>query len=82
MKRLIFLFAALLVSTLTQAQIYQWKDQNGKTIISDKPPADAQAQRKDGGSAASSNSPASEQKSMAEQDIEFRKRRKDAQEKE
>jgi hypothetical protein len=83
MKRLVFLFAALLVSTLAQAQIYQWKDQDGKTIISDKPPTDGQAQRKYGGSIApaASDSPASEKKNIADQELDFQKRRKEAQEK-
>ncbi|MDR1163223.1 MAG: DUF4124 domain-containing protein [Candidatus Accumulibacter sp.] len=82
MKRFVFLFAALLVSALAQAQIYQWKDSSGKTIISDKPPTDAQQARKieGGASSANSSSSASENKSLAEQELEFRKRRKEAQE--
>ena len=83
MKRLTFLSIALLVSTLAQAQIYQWKDKDGRVVISDKPPTGAKVERKRGGDASSSSStPAPEQKSLSEQEMEFRKRRKEAQEKE
>ncbi|MDR2508196.1 MAG: DUF4124 domain-containing protein [Candidatus Accumulibacter sp.] len=83
MKRLIFLSITLLVSMLAQAQIYQWKDKDGRVVISDRPPIDAKAEQKRGsGVSSSSSSPAPEQKSLSEQEMEFRKRRKEAQEKE
>ena len=72
------LMTALCLALPASAQIYQWKDQNGKTVISDKPPADqTQAQR------VNTYGPSENKKqpTLAEREMEFRKRQKDAQEK-
>ena len=39
MKRFALMLFPLFLACAADAQIYQWKDSNGKTIISDKPPA-------------------------------------------
>ena len=82
MKRLILASASLIFAASAIAQIYQWKDANGKTIISDKPPVGhVKQQRKIDAPAAAPTSSANPQKSLAEQDLEFRKRQKDTQDK-
>ena len=79
MKRLALSVAALLATTAVSAQIYQWKDENGKTIISDKAPVGNVRQQKkiEPEAPATSTSP---QKTAADKDLEFRKRQKEAQE--
>ncbi len=79
MKRLALTVAALLAATTVSAQIYQWKDENGKTIISDKAPVGNVRQQKKIESGAPTTS-ASPQKTAADKDLEFRKRQKEAQE--
>ena len=73
------LAAALCLALPASAQIYQWKDQNGKTVISDKPPAGPVPLQKqiDSGTAAKTGS---KQPSLADREMEFRKRQKEAQE--
>ena len=82
MKRFAIAIAILLASVAANAQIYQWKDENGKTIISDKPPTgNTRTQRKieTESTSATASSP---QKTVADRDLEFRKRQKDSQDKE
>ena len=79
MKRLALAIAAFLVTTATSAQIYQWKDESGKTVISDKPPAGSASTVKKVGSAPSSSNP-SAQKSTTDRDMEMRKRQQETQE--
>ena len=79
MKRLALTVAALLAATAVSAQIYQWKDENGKTIISDKAPVGNVRQQKkiESDTPTTSGSP---QKTAADKDLEFRKRQKETQE--
>ena len=80
MKRLTLAVAALLVTTAMHAQIYQWKDENGKTVISDKPPAGAaRAPRKIETETPVAN--AAPQKTTADREMDFRKRQQESQEK-
>ena len=85
MKRIATTLAALFVVATAHAQIYQWKDASGKTVISDKPPAGQVKQTKKIDSAPSTTSsspdaaPAAEPKSLADRDLEYRKRQKEAQ---
>lgn len=80
MKLILPLACCLAVALPASAQVYQWKDASGRTVISDTPPP---------GSAKGSRPVASESvattggdaKSLAEKDMEFRKRRLDAKEK-
>ena len=76
---------ALLASSLiAHAQVYQWKDANGKTIVSDTPPpGGVKASRSFGGSPSMSiekpaaTSDANAPKSMADKDADFKKRQQD-----
>lgn len=80
MKRLTLAVAALLVTTAVHAQIYQWKDENGKTVISDKPPAGAaRTPRKIDAETPAAN--AAPQKTTADREMDFRKRQQESQEK-
>jgi hypothetical protein len=79
MKRFALGVAALLAATAVNAQIYQWKDENGKTVISDKPPVgNVRQQQRIASEPPATNAAA--QKTAADKELEFRKRQKDAQE--
>ena len=75
------IFVLLMLSTATsgvaQAQIYQWKDNNGRTVISDTPPP--------GGVRPSQKPNAAETnetgKTLAEREMEFKKRQLEKREK-
>jgi hypothetical protein len=79
------LFAALLVALPAGAQLYKWTDANGRVQYSDKPPpAGRPAERLTNSAISTVTSPASGgaqgapgQKSPAELEQEFRKRRAD-----
>ena len=86
-----FIFALFLASTAAslaaQAQTYQWKDGSGRTVISDTPPPGSIKDRRAIGerraavvSDKSEEKPAEVPKSMAEKDLEFRKRQQEARE--
>lgn len=80
MKCLALAIAALLANTLANAQIYQWKDANGKTVISDKPPVgNVRDERKIDAKAPPAS--ALQQKSVADQEMDFRKRQQETQDK-
>lgn len=76
MKSIPLAAAALIFATAVNAQIFQWKDENGKTIISDKPPSGNVSQQRK----IASDSPAATQKTSADRELEFRKRLKSSQE--
>lgn len=72
--------AALLASAPVLTQIYQWKDANGKTVISDKPPSgNVREERRIDAKEPVAN-PALQQ-SIADREMDFRKRQKESQEK-
>lgn len=79
MRRFALLVAALFLAPSAGAQIYQWKDESGKTVISDKPPVGYVRQQKtvDSGTQAQNGQ---KQKSLADREMEFRKRQKESQE--
>ena len=77
MKRLALALAAFSVAMSANAQIYQWKDEGGKTIISDKPPVGANTAAKKIDSA--TPAAASNQKTLADRELDMRKRQKEAQ---
>jgi len=91
--KLALVFALGIASTAAivtaHAQTYQWKDNNGRTVISDTPPSGvAKAPRTIGGlpatveeSAKPAEKLADAPKSTAEKDIEFRKRQQESKEK-
>ena len=78
MRRLALLVAALFLAPSVGAQIYQWKDESGKTVISDKPPVGYVRQQKtiESGTQAQNGQ---KQKSLADREMEFRKRQKESQ---
>ena len=86
------IFALITASTVTLstaiAETYQWKDSSGRTVVSDTPPPahSRESVRTIGGakantSAAVAATPADAPKSMAEKDLEFRKRQQENAEK-
>ncbi|MBK7356364.1 DUF4124 domain-containing protein [Propionivibrio sp.] len=79
MNRIALAVFALLAATLANAEIYQWKDANGKTIYSDQPPVGVVRQPKK-----IETPPPAESKStpqtLADRDLDFRKRQKEAEE--
>ncbi len=79
MKRFALMLFPLFLACAADAQIYQWKDSNGKTIISDKPPAGQvnQQRRIETGQPPAASAT---QKSLAERELELRKRRQESQE--
>ena len=79
MKPFAFAVVALLAATAAGAQVYEWKDAQGKTHYSDKPPVGT-AQVKKIAAPESSAPSNSAQKTTADRELEFRKRQKDAQE--
>jgi hypothetical protein len=79
MKPFAFAVVALLATTAASAQIYEWKDAQGKTHYSDHPPVGTTPVQKIAApESPTTSSPA--QKTMADQELEFRKRQKNAQE--
>lgn len=75
-----FLLGVFAYTTSMSADIYQWKDENGRTVISDKPPAGLVRQSKKI-EVISSGASANPSKSIADQELEFRKRHLDSREK-
>lgn len=77
------LLFALSAASPVLAQVYQWKDANGRTIISDTPPPSSAKVRKFSGdkSAPGTSTKEGSGKSLAEQEIEFRKRQLEQQDK-
>ncbi len=74
----------------SSAQVYQWKDANGKTIFSDKPPIGKNVSVKQPAPASETTGESQAEakagdvktpKSLAERDLDFRKRQKENQEK-
>lgn len=75
------IFALFCLSTVgaVQAQTYQWKDSQGRTIISDTPPPSSNKSARTITSTPGAG--AGENKSYAEKDMDFRKRQQDSREK-
>ncbi len=88
------IFASIATTGICYAETFQWKDGNGQTVISDTPPpTSAKGRRSIGGtkpavvSEATADKPAEvpkaddTPKSIADKDLEFKKRRQEAKEK-
>lgn len=83
------LSAAAAALTPAFGQVYQWKDENGRTVVSDTPPPGKyKVQRNLGGATppsasapATASSTAAAPKTMAEKDMEFKTRQLEAKEK-
>ena len=79
MKPFALAVIALLAATAASAQVYEWKDSQGKTHYSDKPPVGTSRVQKI--SEPESSAPSSSaQKTTADRELEFRKRQKETQE--
>lgn len=83
------LLAALMLPTAS-AQVYQWKDANGRTVVSDTPPpgtVSKKTQRIGGppvneeGAATAAPSAKTGPKTLSERDMEFKKRQQEGKEK-
>ena len=89
MNRIALTLAALLFASLAQAQIYQWKDANGKTVLSDKPPLNQAVEKKlepEKSAVDKATPPPTDgkpaEKTLADKDLDFRKRQQEARERE
>ena len=80
MKRFAIAVAALLATTAVNAQIYQWKDESGKTIMSDKPPIGGTRSTRTIEAEAPATTAATP-KTTADREMDFRKRQQESQEK-
>jgi len=67
-------------TAVASAQIYRWKDENGRIVFSDKPPEGRVRQQEKVGAPPSSTPSGGAPKSLAEQEISFQKRQKEARE--
>lgn len=90
-----FLFSLLLALTAaSHAETYQWKDNNGQTVVADTPPPATVKDRRSIGAqrptvvsekpaepAADVSKPGDPPKTTAEKDLEFKKRQQEAKEK-
>jgi hypothetical protein len=71
--------AALFTSISANAEIYQWKDENGKTVMSDKPPiGTTYSKRKNEAAVPAENT--APQKTTADRELDFRKRQQESRE--
>lgn len=76
MRALIFILLACLCSAAS-AEIYTWRDASGKVHYSDKPPAGLDARTVRGAPAAGPSAEGAS-RSLAEREMDFRKRRDEA----
>ncbi|HZX31459.1 MAG TPA: DUF4124 domain-containing protein [Rhodocyclaceae bacterium] len=73
--------AASLQLSPASAQVYQWKDASGRTIISDSPPPSAAKGSRTVATDMQPGSGGSAPKSYVEKDMDFKKRQQEAQKK-
>lgn len=78
--RILALFLMTFYAALASAQLYSWKDAQGKVHYSDEPPQEKAPVRKVAPPPPPSIDPGAAQKSLAEKEVESRKRQKAAQE--
>jgi ABC-type Fe3+-hydroxamate transport system substrate-binding protein len=87
MKTACTLVLALLASlqvSLASAQVYQWKDSTGRTVISDSPPPTTKSSRTVSAAPATDSAAVavgSAPKTAAEKDLDFKKRQQEAKQK-
>lgn len=73
------LLLALMAAAALGAEVYTWRDASGKVHYSDTPPAGIDAKKMRGGASSESTPPeAAPRRGLADQELEFRKRRADA----
>lgn len=82
---LAFCLVASLQFSMASAQVYQWKDSTGRTVISDSPPPTTSKSSRTVSSAPATDSAAvavgSAPKTTAEKDLDFKKRQQEAKQK-
>ena len=79
MKPFVLGLTGLLAATTLYAQVYEWKDESGKTNYSDKPPVGQMRQQRVIIAAPPVGVGNPTQKTTADRELEFRKRQKEAQ---
>ena len=82
MRLISALFLTLIATTAVGGEVYTWKDASGKVHYSDTPPADSDAKKMRAGSSAevpAVSAPVAK-KSLAEQELDFRKRKTEGEE--
>jgi len=72
------LLLAMLAALAWGGEIYTWKDASGKIHYSDTPPAGTETQMMRGGVQAGGTPSSAPSKSVAEQNMEFRKRKQES----
>ena len=75
LKKIATALVLILLNSSTSAQVYQWKDKSGRTILSDSPPPPGSKPKLIEVDRGGSN----QQKSTADIEIEFRKRQQESQ---
>ncbi|WP_374691883.1 DUF4124 domain-containing protein [Accumulibacter sp.] len=81
MKRPALVALILATAIAAEAQVYQWQDENNKTVISDRPPSGPVRQLRRIDAAApspASESAAASARTLADRDMEFRKRQQES----
>jgi hypothetical protein len=78
MKRFVLFAVALAAALAASAQIYQWQDEKDQTVISDRPPSGPARQQRKIEAPAPPDAPAG--KTLAERELEFRKRQQESRE--
>lgn len=79
MKPFLLALAALSLASAASAQIYQWQDENNRTVISDRPPPGPVRQQKKIDAPAPPPT-AEAAKTTADRELDFRKRQKEVRE--
>jgi len=77
MKRFVLTAALLCIVAAAQAQIYKWQDQNNRTVISDRPPTGV-VRKPQTIEAEAPPAAADAGKTMADREMDFRKRQKES----
>ena len=81
MYKVLALLLTLLAALPASAQIYEWRDADGKVNYSDRPPPGVEGKLIRRGSQSAPLTSSQPSKSLAEQELEFRERRAEAVEK-
>ena len=80
MKRFALATVTLSAAIAAHGQIYQWQDERNKTVISDRPPTGQVRQQRTLEAAAPAPASSEAAKTLADRDMEFRKRQKESRE--
>lgn len=79
MRTIVVLVLALMGAVASAAEVYTWRDADGKVHYSDTPPSGVDAKKMRGGASVDNVPPqSSPQRRLADQELEFRKRKSEA----